>query len=176
LRCRRMTVWGLTSMRALRQSGHRRTKLIHKSRSMVRSATRLRWDRCRTESWCRSARISIYSEARVRRVEVSAASSDIRRAHVSCEGNSAKPQGRSFQLIRSYWQGHRPRSRVVGTGTGRWDPGPTVIDLRSSFGPYSSSWRKSHVWLGTFPKETFHDGLEVALFRHSRDPFCLSHR
>ena len=65
--------------------------------------TRLRLLRWRTASWCRSARISNWSEARVRSVEVNPASSDISTAHMVCDRISPRSQEQQFQLLRGFW-------------------------------------------------------------------------
>jgi hypothetical protein len=52
---------------------------------------------CRTPSWWRRARISSGSEARVRTLDRSATSSDLRTTHIDQEGSSAGPQPQPFQ-------------------------------------------------------------------------------
>jgi hypothetical protein len=72
------------------------------SRSHNRSRTRLRLLRWRTASWCRSARISNWSEARVRSVKVNPASRDISTAHMAHDGISVELQVQHFQLLWSF--------------------------------------------------------------------------
>src|SRR4029453_13547803 len=119
-----MTVSGLTTIRVLRQFGQRRTRATHKSRSHTRSRTRLRLLRWRTASWCRSARISNWSEARVRSVEANPASSDISTAHMAHDGISAESQVQHFQLLDSFQYAQidpgflRGKSKANFTGVG----------------------------------------------------------
>jgi hypothetical protein len=67
-RCQAITVSGLTISSADRQSAHKRESQTHLCRSVAeRLSRRPRLERCRTKSWCRSARISACKTARVRK-------------------------------------------------------------------------------------------------------------
>jgi hypothetical protein len=77
LRCHEMTVSGLTMMRAERHSGQRRESQIQSNRSQGRSLGQLGTERFRTMIWCRSARISVWSVRRERKVASKAENSEI---------------------------------------------------------------------------------------------------
>ena len=91
-----MTVSGLTSMRALRHSGQRRRRATNRRRSHVRSEVCLCLFRWRTASWCRRAKISTWSEARVRSVDVNPASNDISTSHMVHDVSSGKCKDNIF--------------------------------------------------------------------------------
>src|SRR5882724_8248337 len=87
LRCQAMTVSGLTRSSAERQSFHNRESQTHKTWSAQRRRSlRPRLERCKTRSWCRSARISACRTARAR-----------------------KQSRREKSMVSMVWEGYRSR-------------------------------------------------------------------